>query len=740
MTAPVIEISNSGYDHLRAQIITYTGCATTGEPWSDFAFGGNDTTSTTITFPAITAEADGQFIVGIVSRGVDSAANAWTSGYTNAGLTSITDDGAGGTTSGTGGGTGAYHGTKTTAGAVAATTATDAATSPHATLHIAIRGVAAPEARGAYEASGTLGSSTSSLAVAWPTHVADDIGFLIVETQWDETPTLTAGTVFDGNQIFSIATADTDNRGTRLTVWWGRATGASEPSVTIVDPGEHVIAIIDTLRGCRTTGNPYESFATSTVDAASTTITYPTVTTLFDGQLVYGIATHGQSSASAFSSGLTNAGLASLTEHTDASSTTGNGGGITTWTGTDTTAGATGTTTATDAGSRAHTQATFVIAAAEAQYDLEEISFLGYGADDSDSAAIWIPDAGGQYVIGLAGGTTPTVTTDGAGWRTINNVTVELSGLVVGSECYIYETATPTNIVMQVTADATTESVTFNYVTDTAISIDVRQSSFSPRYLPYKASGTITSTGFSLVVSQQLDPIAEPLALWSNFASGWDLAYMANNATGVSAITLWDNEGSNAEANADLAEITGTPVRSVDHFAVDYDGIDLDSLDAVKESTGLTTDLDTTTNGATVFWIGQIDTFATDALVRYEGTGGGNANRHALRTLSTGEFGVQVGTSGLANGTTQHSTGTTYLVIAYLDHTTDGAGWMEVNGVSEMTSTKAVVADLDQMGVPAVSGSASAQTCHAFGWMVGEASDVQKATLEQYAKQAGADI
>lgn len=88
-------------------------------------------------------------------------------------------------------------------------------------------------------------------------------------------------------------------------------------------------------------------------------------------------------------------------------------------------------------------------------------------------------------------------------------VSVQLTNVVVGSECIIFETGNVSNeILPATTAASSTVSTTYNWTTDLAITIRVRKGTSAPKYLPFEATGTITNTGFSLAVSQIADSIA----------------------------------------------------------------------------------------------------------------------------------------------------------------------------------------------------------------------------------------
>lgn len=143
-------------------------------------------------------------------------------------------------------------------------------------------------------------------------------------------------------------------------------------------------------------------------------------------------------------------------------------------------------------------------------YDLTGIGFTGYNASDNQNdSAIYCSAGSGTITVNVTNGDTPSVRAPGMTIDVVNAVNVTLEDLVIGSEVYIFETNTPANVVMALTADTATETVSYAYVSDTDITIRVRKSSAAPKYLPYTATGSITSNGFVLSVNQVLDTIAE---------------------------------------------------------------------------------------------------------------------------------------------------------------------------------------------------------------------------------------
>lgn len=90
------------------------------------------------------------------------------------------------------------------------------------------------------------------------------------------------------------------------------------------------------------------------------------------------------------------------------------------------------------------------------------------------------------------------------------NVLLSFSGISDGSVLAVYKTSDKSEIISPITIGATGKySMSFVYINDTQIIIKVRKGTSGTRYLPYEAPGLITSSGYSLIVNQVEDTIAE---------------------------------------------------------------------------------------------------------------------------------------------------------------------------------------------------------------------------------------
>ena len=197
-----------------------------------------------------------------------------------------------------------------------------------------------------FVAAGTPVCLGTAITVTWPTHVADDIGLLFITTDSSEASTLATPAGFveiaDSPQDAGVITT-----GTRLTVFWCRATSAAMTSPVTNDSGNFQFGVILTFRDCVSSGNPWDVTAGDTNEGGSTAVSIPGDTTTGPNRLIVAACSHATDTALAQFSGWANADLGDVTERFDASDTPSNGGGIGIATGTKASAGAFGATTAT---------------------------------------------------------------------------------------------------------------------------------------------------------------------------------------------------------------------------------------------------------------------------------------------------------------------------------------------------------------------------------------------------------
>ena len=202
-----------------------------------------------------------------------------------------------------------------------------------------------------FVAAGTVASGTGTITPALPSGIAsDDILLLFVETA-NQAVSITnqnGGTwAAVTNSPQGTGTAG-GTSATRLTAFWSRYNG-NQGAPTVSDSGNHQAGRIIAVRGCATSGDPWDVTAggvESTADTSGSIL--GATTTVANTLVVTAIATSlPDASGTANFSAWTNADLTSLTERTDNTSSAGNGGGLGITTGVKATAGAYGATTVT---------------------------------------------------------------------------------------------------------------------------------------------------------------------------------------------------------------------------------------------------------------------------------------------------------------------------------------------------------------------------------------------------------
>lgn len=202
-------------------------------------------------------------------------------------------------------------------------------------------GWAGPVFQGLGTSSSTVGGAGNTVPT-WPTHAANDIGLLFVETLGsDAAPSAPSGWVEVTNSPQVNAGA-----GVRLQIFWKRATSGSETNPSIPDPGGHCYAVIGTFRGCTTSGDPWDVTAGDSANG-TTAMSIPGATTTVANCLVVAAMAWANDNAGPFVGTITNASLANLTERQDEGTTDGDGGGVFFCTGEKAAAGAYSATTAT---------------------------------------------------------------------------------------------------------------------------------------------------------------------------------------------------------------------------------------------------------------------------------------------------------------------------------------------------------------------------------------------------------
>jgi len=153
--------------------------------------------------------------------------------------------------------------------------------------------------------------------------------------------------------------------------------------------------------------------------------------------------------------------------------------------------------------------------------------FVGYGADGSESAAIY-NNSGKAITINLTNtASTPTIRNGGGASTTVLN-TVPLTIQVVdenganveNARCSVYLDSDDTELMNELSLASGQATETYNYLVDVDIYWRVRKHSpAANRYVLAKGTGTIEDTGFSLTVTLRVRRMCFPAGSWAATAS-----------------------------------------------------------------------------------------------------------------------------------------------------------------------------------------------------------------------------
>ena len=328
MSPPSVRLSSptGAGSHIHAVIATFQGCLTTGNPCGGASGGVKAVASITTTFSSVFTTVDFCTVVAVATRDDSSSTAAW-SGWTAAMLSSLTERYDGGTTVGNGGGlciaTG-QMGVRGQSGAITATVrnSTDA--------HMCISLIPTPTPF--FQAVGTTSRGHGFITPAWPTHLAGDVGLLFIETCGgdDAAPVFVNSSGFEEVDGSPQATG-AGTTGTRLSVYWCRASSTTAPAPKILDPGNHIMAVIMTFRGCVEAGEPWNTTAGGVGSTPWQYTNWSAVNTTVDNCLIVLAASREYSGATGQYSDWAMEpahGATNLQERYDGGGTVGNGGGL----------------------------------------------------------------------------------------------------------------------------------------------------------------------------------------------------------------------------------------------------------------------------------------------------------------------------------------------------------------------------------------------------------------------------
>lgn len=193
-------------------------------------------------------------------------------------------------------------------------------------------------------AVGAVASGTTAITPAFPTGIA--AGDVLVTVAECEGVTAPGAYTLPSGWAHVTGSPVLQSTNTRLWVIWALYDGVmTAPSLG--DSGDHNVGRMIAIRGCPTTGNPWDVVSTAVETVSDTSATWPGVTTTVADTLVLEIISTGTDTSAAQVGTLTNANYTSITEQMDNWVIAGNGGGIGMVSGVFAGPGATGQSTAT---------------------------------------------------------------------------------------------------------------------------------------------------------------------------------------------------------------------------------------------------------------------------------------------------------------------------------------------------------------------------------------------------------
>ena len=189
---------------------------------------------------------------------------------------------------------------------------------------------------------GAVAAGTTTATPAFPASItANDILLTVCESVGGQNFTT------PGSWAHIPGSPVVQSTNTQLSVIWRRYDGVfTAPALT--GTVDHILSRMIAIRGCPTTGNPWNAVTASVEALSDTTAAWPGTTTTLPDTLVLEIITSDADPGGATTSeinAVTNGSYTSITERIDNGDTTGNGGIIGVVSGIKATAGATGSST-----------------------------------------------------------------------------------------------------------------------------------------------------------------------------------------------------------------------------------------------------------------------------------------------------------------------------------------------------------------------------------------------------------
>lgn len=197
-----------------------------------------------------------------------------------------------------------------------------------------------------FVATGSAAEGVAGITPGLPSGWAEnDILLVFFYCRAGDTATAPSGYTEGDSSPQSVGTAGSS--ASAVQHWfWKRAT-ASESAPSFADAGAINYAVMAAIRGCPTSGSPFDVVAGDTTAGGTTSVSMPAVTTTIGNTLIVQSDARSGDFATAQFSGWANANLSSLTEQFDAGTTVSSGGGLGIVSGVAASAGNIGNTTAT---------------------------------------------------------------------------------------------------------------------------------------------------------------------------------------------------------------------------------------------------------------------------------------------------------------------------------------------------------------------------------------------------------
>lgn len=231
------------------------------------------------------------------------------------------------------------------------------------------------------QAVGSSAAGIGDITVTLPTHAADDILLVVHETNQSTAPSAPSGWAV-------LAQYAQGTNVTTVTVYWLRATSSGTTNPTFVDPGNHQIGAALVIRGCITSGNPWDYTPSGEGQSGTTTFATTSQTTTVNDCLVFGVISDNTDTATDQMSGEANANLSTFTKQGAFYTTQGNGGGVIVYTGGLATAGSTGSFTGNIATTSAWAGVTFALKPAAGVTNYNGTSALSATAVTTSSGVV----------------------------------------------------------------------------------------------------------------------------------------------------------------------------------------------------------------------------------------------------------------------------------------------------------------------------------------------------------------